>query len=60
MTFLQDEVHNTAIEYHRKLRENHIRQSELDKVEGIGEVKKKALLKKFQSVKKIKEATIEE
>lgn len=60
ITFLQDEVHNTAIEYHRKLRENRIRQSELDKVEGIGEVKKKALLKKFKSVKKIKEASIEE
>lgn len=60
ITYLQDEVHNTAIEYHRKLRETRIRQSELDKVHGIGEVKKKALLKKFQSVKRIKEATIEE
>jgi len=60
ITFLQDEVHHTAIEYHRKLRENRIRQSELDKVEGIGEAKKKALLQKFKSVKKIKEATIEE
>ena len=60
ITFLQDEVHNTAIEYHRKLRDNKIRQSELDKIEGIGEAKKKALLKKFKSVKKIKEATIEE
>ena len=38
ITFLQDEVHNTAITYHRKLRESHIRQSELDKIEGIGEV----------------------
>lgn len=60
VTFLQDEVHDTAIEYHRKLRENRIRQSELDKIEGIGEAKKKALLQKFKSVKKIKEATIEE
>ncbi len=60
VTFLQDEVHNTAIEYHRKVRENRVRQSELDNIDGIGEVKKKALLQKFKSVKKIKEASIEE
>ena len=60
VTFLQDEVHNTAIEYHRKLRDSKIKYSELDKVEGIGEMKKKALLQKFKSVKKIKEASVEE
>lgn len=60
VTFLQDEVHNTAIEYHRKLRQSKVRYSELDKIEGIGEVKKKALLQKFKSVRKIKEATVEE
>lgn len=60
VTFLQDEVHNTAIEYHRKLRQNRVRASELDEIEGIGEKKKKALLQKFKSVRKIKEATIEE
>lgn len=60
VTFLQDEVHNTAIEYHRKLRQSKLRHSELDSIEGIGEVKKKALLQKFKSVKKIKEASIEE
>ena len=60
VTFLQDEVHNTAIEYHRKLRQNRLRYSELDGIEGIGEVKKRALLQKFKSVKKIKEASVEE
>ena len=60
VTFLQDEVHNTAIEYHRKLRQNRIKYSELDNIDGIGEIKKKALLKKFKSVKKIKEASVEE
>lgn len=60
VTFLQDEVHNTAIEYHRKLRQNRLRESELDKVEGIGEKKKKALLQRFKSVRKIKEASVEE
>ncbi len=60
VTFIQDEVHNTAINYHRKLRESHIRESELDKVIGIGEKKKKALMDKFKSVAKIKEASIEE
>lgn len=60
VTFLQDEVHKTAIEYHRKLREKEISKSELDTVEGIGEKRKQALLKKFKSVEKIKAATIEE
>lgn len=60
VTFLQDEVHNTAIEYHRKLRQSKLRYSELDEIEGIGEVKKRALLQKFKSVRKIKEATVEE
>ena len=59
VTFLQDEVHKTAIEYHRKLREKEITKSELDTIEGIGEKRKQALLKKFKSVEKIKAATIE-
>ena len=50
----------SQVEYHRKVRENRVRQSELDNIDGIGEVKKKALLQKFKSVKKIKEASIEE
>ncbi len=60
ITNFQDTVHDTAITYHRKLRDKQITKSELDDIEGIGEVKKKALLKHFGSVAKIKEASIEE
>ena len=60
ITKFQDAVHDTAIGYHKKLREQEITKSELDEIEGIGEVKKNALLKKFGSVKKIAEANIEE
>ena len=60
ITKFQDTVHDTAITYHRKLRDKEMVKSKLDEVEGIGEVKKKALLKEFGSVKKIKEARIEE
>ena len=57
---LQDEVHKTAIEYHRKVRDQEMTKSKLDYIEGIGEKKRTELLKKFGSVKKIKEADIEE
>ena len=60
ITHFQDTVHDTAISYHRKLRDKEMKKSELDKIKGIGEVKKTALLKKFGSVEKIKEAEIEE
>lgn len=60
ITRFQDIVHDTAITYHRKVREKEITKSELDNIAGIGEVKKKALLKHFGSVAKIKEASIEE
>jgi excinuclease ABC subunit C len=60
ITNFQDEVHNTAIEYHRKVREKRITKSSLDDIKGIGEKKKMALLKAFGSVEKIKEASIEE
>ena len=60
ITKFQDTVHDTAISYHRKLREKEITKSELDNVKGIGEVKKRELLKKFGSVQKIKEATPQE
>ena len=56
----QDQVHDTAINYHRKLRDKEITKSELDEIKGIGEAKKKELLKHFGSIKKIKEADIEE
>ena len=60
ITKFQDEVHDTAISYHRKLRDKSITKSELDDISGIGEVKKQALLKHFGSVEKIKNSTIEE
>ena len=60
ITKFQDTVHDTAITYHRKVREKEITKSELDNITGIGEVKKKALLRHFGSVAKIKEASVEE
>ncbi len=60
ITRFQDTVHDTAITYHRKIRDKQITKSELDEVKGIGKAKKQALLKKFGSVEKIKKATIEE
>ena len=60
ITRFQDTVHDTAITYHRKLRDKQITKSQLDEIDGIGEVKKKALLKEFGSVKNIKEAKIDE
>lgn len=60
ITRFQDTVHNTAINYHRNLRDKEITKSELDKVKGIGIIKKQELLKKFGSVDNIKRATIEE
>lgn len=60
ITNFQDTVHNTAIEYHKKVRENQITKSELDNIQGIGKAKKELLLKKFGSIRNIKEASIEE
>ncbi len=60
ITNLQDEVHKTAIEYHRKVRDKEMTKSKLDEIAGIGEKKREELLKEFGSVKKIKEAAVEE
>lgn len=60
ITKFQDEVHDTAISYHRKLRDEDITKSELDDIKGIGEAKKLALLKHFGSVEKIRSSNIEE
>jgi excinuclease ABC subunit C len=57
---IQDEVHRFAITFHRQLRGKSAFQSLLDDIPGIGEKRKKALLKHFGSVKKMKEATVEE
>ena len=58
ITHIQDEVHDTAISYHRKLRGKI--NSELDKINGIGEKRRKALLTTFKTIDKIKEATLDE
>lgn len=60
ITHFQDMVHDTAISYHQKLRDKEITKSALDEIQGVGEAKKQALLKKFGSVQKIKEAKEEE
>ena len=60
ITLFQDTVHDTAITYHRKLRDKALTSSELDEIEGIGDVKKKELLKTFGSVEKIRNASINE
>jgi len=57
---IQDEVHNYAISYHRNIKQKGTLASLLDMAPGIGEVRRKELLKKFGSLKKIKEATVEE
>ena len=60
ITRFQDSVHDTAIGYHKKLREKELTHSVLDDIVGIGETKKKLLMQTFGSVEKIKEASIEE
>ena len=60
ITLFQDTVHDTAITYHRKLRDKVLTSSELDEISGIGEEKKKELLKYFGSVEKIRSASLEE
>ena len=60
ITLFQDTVHDTAISYHRKLRDKALTSSELDDIDGIGEAKKKELLRVFGSVEKIKVADVED
>jgi len=60
ITKFQDTVHDTAIEYHRKLRDTEVSKSKLDDIKGIGEKKKRELLKKFSTIQKIKYANLEE
>lgn len=60
ITYVQDEVHETAIEYHRKLRNKRMKKSELDEIEGIGDARKQALLKRFKSIENIKKASVAE
>ena len=60
LTKIQDEVHNYAISYHRNIKSKGTLSSLLDLVDGIGEIRKKQLLRKFGSLKKMKEATLED
>ena len=60
ITRFQDEVHNTAIGYHKKLRNKSMTKSVLDEIKGIGDSKKKELLTYFDSIDEIAKASIEE
>ena len=60
LTQIQDEVHRYAITFHRDKRSKHALHSELDDIKGIGPKAKEALLNKFKSVKKMKEASLEQ
>lgn len=60
LTQIQDEVHRYAITFHRDKRSKHALHSELDDIKGIGPKAKEALLSKFKSVKKVKEASLEQ
>ena len=60
MTRIQDEVHRFAIEYHRSLRSKEQVRSILDDIDGIGEKRRKALMKHFVSIDAIKDASIDE
>ncbi len=57
---IQNEVHRFAIKYHKNIRSKKLFQSELDQIPGIGERRKMALLKHFESVANIKKATVRE
>ena len=60
LTRMQDEVHRYAISFHKNVRSKSLFQSVLDDVSGIGPKRKKELLKHFGSVKKLKEASLEQ
>ena len=60
LTRMQDEVHNFTISYHKQIRSKGALSSILDNIEGIGEVRKNKLLKKYKTTEKMKEASIEE
>lgn len=60
LTKMQNEVHNFTINYHKDIRSKGALSSVLDNIDGIGEVRKNKLLKKYKSITKMKEASIEE
>ena len=57
---MQDDVHEFTINYHKQIRSKGSLSSVLDNIEGIGEVRKKELIKKYKTLSKIKEASLEE
>lgn len=60
VTRIQDEAHRFAIEYHRSLRNKEQVHSVLDDIPGIGETRRKALMRRFRSVENIRDASVEE
>jgi excinuclease ABC subunit C len=60
LEYIRDEAHRFAVTYHRTLRQKELTGSALDRIKGIGPRRKKALLTRFGSIRKIKEATLEE
>ena len=60
ITRIQDEAHRFAIEYHRSLRSKSQVRSILDDIPGIGDTRRKALMRQFKSLDAVKEATVEE
>ena len=57
---MQDEVHNFTINYHKQIRSKGSLSSILDNIDGIGEKRKKELLKKYKTINKLKEVSIDE
>ena len=60
LTKMQNEVHNFTINYHKDIRSKGALSSILDNIDGIGEIRKKKLLKKYKTITKMKEASLEE
>ena len=60
ITRIQDEAHRFAIEYHRSLRSKSQVHSALDEIEGVGPARRKALMRRFQSLENMKQASVEE
>ncbi len=58
ITEIQDETHRVAVQYNRKLREKRYTHSELDEIDGIGETRKKALIRHFKSLTAVRKAGI--
>lgn len=57
---IQEETHRFAIEFHRSLQAKHVKTSQLEQISGVGEARRKQLLKHFKSIKNIKKASLDE